>query len=192
MRIRAWHLGAVVAAGIALLVVGVVALLAASVAGAQVRPVDAGDQKQVEMLQKNAILLDVDAAKASKMPDGQRRVVQTLAKQFKVQDTMVTDLRNRQMGYGEIAVAFALSQELMKTDKNLSQQAALDKVLAQRKTGIGWGMIARNLGLKLGNVISEVKKADAHVAKPDRMSKTERPDKVQRVDRPEKPEKATR
>jgi len=67
------------------------------------------------------------------------------------------------MGYGEIATALALSQELMKGDKALTQQQALDTILAKRASGEGWGKIAHELGLKLGHVVSEVHKADKRV-----------------------------
>ena len=195
MAIRAWHLGVVVLGGLALLVVSVLALLAASVAGAQPsRPLDVGEQKQFDMLQKTAKDLDADGDKAARTPDGQRRAVQTLARQFKVQDTVVMDLRVRKMGWGEIAAALALSQQLMRKDTNLSQQAALDNILARRNAGAGWGMIARELGLKLGRVVSEVKMADTHMAsaKPEKMGKMDRPEKMQKVERSEKPEKANR
>lgn len=188
MKIRAWHLGAVVVGGLALLAVSVLALLAASVAGAQpTRPLDAGEQKQLETLQKTVKGLDATAGTVAKTSAGQRRVLQALAKQFKVQDSVVAGLKGRKMGYGEIASVLALSQELMKKDKKLGQQQALDTIIARRQAGAGWGVIARDLGLKLGNVVTELKKVDK-VMESAKLDKTaqlqlDKPEKMQRASR---------
>jgi hypothetical protein len=52
----------------------------------------------------------------------------------------------------------------MKRDK-VTQQQALDRVLGPRKSGQGWGAIARDLGLKLDDALSDVKKTDKRLAK---------------------------
>ena len=160
---------------------------------------------QERQLQREAKQLDADAARASNMPEGQRRVTERIASQFNVQPSVVTDLRNRKLGFGGATIALALSQELMKRDATLSQQAALDRILAERQAGKGWGVIAHDLGLKLGHVVSAVKKADKStediagksdkVAKTDKVDKSARPEKMERpekVERPAKPEKAGR
>jgi hypothetical protein len=146
-------------------------------------------QKHERQLQADAKRLDADAARASSTPDGQRRVTERIAKEFKVQPSVVTDLRSRMGGYGQATIALALSQELMKRD-NLSQQAALDRIVGLRQAGKGWGVIAHELGVKLGHVVSEVKRAEKateHVAgKPEKVAKA---DKAEKPDKPEKPEK---
>jgi len=156
------------------------------------------NQKHERQLQADAKQLDADATRASSTPDGQRRVTERIAKEFKVQPAVVTDLRNRIGGYGQATIALALSQELMKRDKTLTQQAALNTILAQRQAGKGWGAIAHELGLKLGHVVSDVKKAEKatdHIAgKPDRsdkdkVAKAEKPDKMEKPEKPEKMEK---
>jgi len=150
---------------------------------------DAKDmQKHERQLQANAKRLDDDAARAARTPDGQRRLDERLAKKFNVDPSVVTGLRNRNLSPGQATIALALSQQLMKKDTNLTQQQALDNILTQRQAGKGWGEIAHGLGLKLGPVVSEVKKADKaadHVArgKPDKV------DHVAKVDKPDKPEK---
>lgn len=154
-------------------------------------------QKHERQLQAETKQLDADAARAANSPDGQRRLTERLAKQFKVQPSVITELRSRRLGYGEATIALALSEELMKRDKSLSQQAALDHVLAQRQAGKGWGVIAREQGLKLGHIVSEVKKADKaaeHIAgKPEhpekKLAKAEKPDKPEKIEKPAKPEK---
>src|SRR2546428_4567563 len=130
------------------------------------------NQKHERQLQADAEQLDADAARASSTPDGQRRVTERIAKQFKVPPSVVTDVRNRTGSYGQATIALALSEELMKRDKTLTQEAALNAILAQRQAGKGWGVIAHEFGLKLGHVVSEVKKAEKatdHIArKPDK------------------------
>jgi hypothetical protein len=115
------------------------------------------EQKQLET---------VGARVAAATPDGRRRVAETIAKQFSVPEKLVNDLRGRKIGYGEITVAVALSQQLIKRDK-VTQQQALEKVLGLRKSGHGWGVIARDLGLKLTDAVSAVKKTDKQLAKLD-------------------------
>jgi hypothetical protein len=161
---------------------------------------DARDiQNHEQQLQAKARELDADAARATSTPDGPRRLTERIAKQFKVQSSVVTDVRARTGSYGQATIALALSEELMKRDKSLGQQTALNTILAERQAGKGWGVIAHDLGLKLGHVISEVKKADKaaeHVAgKPDKadkdkaVAKAEKPEKPEKVDKPEKPAK---
>jgi hypothetical protein len=109
--------------------------------------------------------LDTDSGRVkAATPDGRRRVAETIAKQFNVPEKLVNDLRGRKVGDGEITAALALSQQLMKHDK-VTRQQALDRIFAARKSGQGWGAIARSLGLKLGDVVTDVKKTDKQLAK---------------------------
>jgi hypothetical protein len=159
---------------------------------------DAKDiQKHERQLQADTKQLDADAARAASTPDGQRRVTDRIAKEFKVQPSVVTDLRSRIGGYGQATIALALSQELMKRDPTLSQQAALDQIVAQRQAGKGWGVIAHEHGLKLGRVVSDVKRAEKATeqvaGKPGKVdqnvAKVDKPDKPEKMDKPDKPEK---
>ncbi len=156
---------------------------------------DAKDmQKHERQLQANAKRLDDDAARAARTPDGQSRLDERLAKQFNVNPSVVTGLRSRNLSPGQATIALALSQQLMKRDTTLSQQQALDRIVADRQSGKGWGEIAHGLDLKLGHVISDVKKADKaadHVArgKPDKVDHVAKVDKPEKMDKPDKPEK---
>ena len=159
---------------------------------------DAKDiQKNERQVQAGARRLDDDAARAARTPDGQRRLDERLAKQFNVDPSVVTGLRSRNLSPGQATIALALSQQLMKKDTTLSQQQALDRIVADRQAGKGWGEIAHGLDLKLGRVISDVKKADTaatHIAgKPDKVdqnvAKVDKPDKPEKVEKPDKPEK---
>jgi len=167
---------------------GALAFLFVSVAAAQPsRPVDPGEMKHAERLQTEAKEIDAGAAKAMS-PEGQQRITETIAKQFKVDPSVVTSLRNRRIGFGEATVALALSQELMKQDKTYNQQRALDQILAKRAGGEGWGRIAQDLGIKLGRVRSEVERAEKKVARLERAEKAGK-DKSEALDRSDKGEK---
>src|SRR6266478_6345355 len=179
-----WFVGGLLMAGVAL-------TFPVAVAAEDVK-----DQKHERQLQADAKQLDADATRASNTPDGQRRVTERIAKEFKVQTSVVSDLRNRIGGYGQATIALALSQELMKKDKTLSQSAALAQVVALRQERKGWGVIAKELGVKLGHVVSEVKKAakatDHFAGKPDKAEKMEKIEKPERMEKPAKPEKPGR
>lgn len=74
----------------------------------------------------------------------------------------VTAARNLKMGGGETMIAGALAAELYEKDPATypTYDAAYQKVLDLRSKGnqtTGWGVIAKNLGLKLGPVVREVK-----------------------------------
>jgi hypothetical protein len=153
------------------------------------------DLKQQERLQVGAKQLDADGAAAAAIPEGRRRVTQTIAKQFNVEPSVVEGLRNRRLGYGGITIALALSEALMKQDKSTTRPQALDLILARRAAGQGWDQIAQSMGMKLGRLISEVQKADKQVehldgvknAKAAQVDKPEKVDKTEKPDRPEKP-----
>ena len=157
------------------------------------KPLTDAERETVQELQAAQKRLDSDSARVmAATPDGRRRVTETIAGQFGVADKVVDELRARKMGYGEVSITLALSQQLMKT--GLTQAQAIDKVVGMRKSGMGWGGVARDLGLKLGRVISDVKRADTQLVKLDAVNaaKTEKVEKVAKVEKPGKPEKMER
>jgi hypothetical protein len=136
---------------------------------------------------------------------------------------------NGPMGYGEINITLAMAQELVASGAYPDLQSALTGttttvtnpdgttttttsggVLAMRADGMGWGKIAKQLGLNLGALVSAsngngksqhgathaaakakpdgVAKAD-HASRPDRVEHPQRPDKPERPQRPDKPER---
>ncbi len=171
---------------------GVVAIFVTTAAAQSSRPVDPSEQKHGERLGTEAQELDAKAEKAAATPEGQRRVTEAIAKDFKVDPSVVTDLRNRKMGFGEITIALALSQELMKSNNTLSQTDALQTILDKRAAGEGWGQIAHDLNLKLGHVRSKVEKAEKQVARVERVEKAEKAEKREKMEKPEKPAKVER
>lgn len=139
---------------------------------------------------------------------------EALANQFKVEPQVVETLRTAKQGWGEIGIRLALAQELMKVDSKTypTMTEALARVGDLRAEGKGWGAIAKQLGFKLGPVVSEANRvrhelrAEARTAgsdlhKPDkdlrkaddgRKQKSERAEQMSRPDRPERPQRPER
>ena len=142
---------------------------------------------------------------------------EALATQFKVDPQVVENLRTTKQGWGEIGIRLALAQELMKVDSKTypSMTEALARVGELRAEDKGWGAIAKELGFKLGPVISEANRvrhelrAEARAAetgskKPDkefhtrddarsgRMQKADRVEHLSRSERPERPQRPER
>jgi hypothetical protein len=86
---------------------------------------------------------------------GHQQVVRELEQEFSVSESQVTSLRDRKLGYGEIAVVFSLAKKMPGgiTDDNVSRIMTM----RQGPPTMGWGRIAQELGSKLGPVVSEVK-----------------------------------
>ena len=102
--------------------------------------------------------------------------------------------KTEKMGYGNIDNALALAEASIGNDptptelKSVLMSGTVDGVkyegiLNMRASGMGWGVIARELGFKLG----EVKRSDN--ANP-KGSSVEPVAKVERASRPEKPERS--
>lgn len=146
------------------------------------------------------------------------RHAETLAKQFKVEVATVDQLRTSKQGWGEIAIRMGLAQELVKTDPKTypTMTEALQKVGDLRAQGNGWGAIAKDLGFRLGEVVSEMRhvrnelRAEARNTDFDggskaskremaherfqieRENKGDRMERAERIERPERMEKAER
>ena len=141
---------------------------------------------------------------------GQTTHVQALAKQFNVAPSVVLDLRTEKQGWGEITIELAMAQRLAQTDPNAypTLMDALTRIETLRAEKTGWGKIAKDLGFKLGPVVSAAQHArnelrresqttgTAKVSpKPEKAVMTERPvrpDMSARQNRPERPERPAR
>jgi hypothetical protein len=132
---------------------------------AQASALTDAERKTSEELWVEQKKLDTDSARVmAATSDGRRRMAEMIATQFNVPEKLVNDLRGRKIGYGEITATLALSQQLTKRDE-VTRQQALDRVLRARKSGQGWAALARGLGLKVGDVLGEVRKTDRQVAR---------------------------
>jgi len=128
--------------------------------------------------------------KSAAMPDGQQRVADRIKAEFGVDDARVQSLRDKNMGYGEISIALGLAQSLPGgiTDDNVQKIVAL----RQGPPVMGWGKIARDLGLKLGAVQSKVHRMSAAVRKQEKPDKADKVKKGEKMEKPEMPGRAGR
>jgi len=151
--------------------------------------------REISAEEKSLAAVSGELDKIAAAPGGHQRVAQRIKAQFGVEGTLVMSLRSRLLGYGEIAIAFGLAQEMRGGIKD----ANLHKIVALRQGPpvTGWGKIAGDLGLKLGPVQSKVRKivADVHnqekanltqkagiaaKTKDQKSAKTERPGKTEK------------
>ncbi|WP_454830085.1 hypothetical protein [Pseudoxanthomonas wuyuanensis] len=58
------------------------------------------------------------------------------------------------MGYGEIDNALALTREMIESGAATDVDGALDTVLQLHSEGMGWGQVAQELGVNLGDAVS--------------------------------------
>lgn len=141
-------------------------------------------------LESSAMEMDKEAAK----PEGEKTVTDKLMAEFKVDAARIQSLRDQKLGYGGVSVALTLAQGLPGgiTDENVQKVMAL----RQGPPVMGWGKVAKELGMKLGPAISKVKKISAEARKEakaakkgekgGKMDKPERHEKHGKMDRPEK------
>ena len=122
-------------------------VLVLAVAGA----VWAAETKEEKALNKQAGEISATA----KTNQGEKVVMGRLEKEFNVTDAQVQGLRDKKLGYGEIAVVLSLSSKMTGgvTDANIQQVMTL----RQGPPTMGWGAIAKKLGAKLGPTVSQVR-----------------------------------
>jgi len=110
--------------------------------------------RDVKKLDTVASTLDRDAGKH----EGPAVVTERLEKEFGVTAGQIEWLRDKKLGFGEVTIAFSLARQM----HGGINDANINKILAMRqgRPAEGWGEIARKLGVKLGPVLSEVKKVE--------------------------------
>lgn len=130
---------------LSLLFFSIAALAVAGMASADVT-------KAEKNLDREARRLDATAAK----PDGEKAVLKEFTAVFKVNDAQVQALRDRQLGYGEIAIVLSLANKMPggATEENIQKVLSL----RQGPPMAGWGRVAKQLGAKLGAAVSQIKK----------------------------------
>ncbi len=109
------------------------------------------ETKEEKTLQKESTEINATADTNK----GATVVTQRLEKEFGVTDTQIQALRDKKLGYGEIAIVFSLAQKMTGgiTDANIQSVMTL----REGPPVMGWGEIAKKLGFKLGPTISQVK-----------------------------------
>jgi predicted GIY-YIG superfamily endonuclease len=120
--------------------------------------------------------------RTAKTPEGEQRVVEHLSRELNVPAATLRAQREQsKLGWGELAIAYRLSQET---------KIPVDQLIAEHKSGKGWGQIARENKLKLGPILSKVKKSSqALEAEADKGHEVKKADKVDKTDLAEKPQK---
>jgi len=140
------------------------------------------DEKKLESASAE---LEKDAASS----EGNKTVTDKLKSEFKVDDAVVQGLRDQKLGYGEVSTVLTLAQGLPGgiTDANLQKVVAL----RQGPPVMGWGKVAKELGLKLGPAVSKVKRISAEARKQEKADKAkkEKKEKAEKAGKPERPEK---
>lgn len=82
------------------------------------------------------------------------------------------------MGYGNVNIALSLAKaDAGATPTTRGFLSSLDKVMDMRASGMGWGQIAKDLGFKLGDVVSGSKTPNSS-SKASHSAKTDKPNTV--------------
>jgi hypothetical protein len=153
-------------------------------------------QTDADQARVGAVAKDIDKDATSKASGTQ---VQVLSKEFNVTPNTVEDLRTKH-GWGGVTIELAMAQHLTQTDPKAypTMTDALQKLDTLRADKEGWGKIAKDLGFKLGPVVSAAEHArhelvrDLHqdrIQKVEKVERVDRPDHAQRPDHPERPER---
>ena len=90
--------------------------------------------------------------KDASMPNGDRIVMDKLTKEFDVKSEEIAALRDKDLGYGEIAAVYAFADKMSGgvTDENVN------KVMSMHQGKEGWGKIASALDVDLGKVSKKI------------------------------------
>ena len=95
-------------------------------------------------------------AAAATLIDGMRT-----GKDVRMADVTVSGT-GKTMGYGNVNIALSLARADAGTSATTKAYlSSLDKVMDMRAGGMGWGLIAKDLGFKLGEVVSTSKAPDS-------------------------------
>ncbi len=112
---------------------------------------------EADEAQLDGVSKDIDKT----ITPGQENQVQLLVSQFKVDPSVVEDLCANRQGWGEAAIKLVMAQHLaqVRAESYPSMVNALNRIVTLRSQKMGWKKIARNLGFKLGPVVSVAKHA---------------------------------
>ncbi len=128
-------------------------------------------------------------------PVGEKAVLKKIEVEFKVSDAQVQALRDRMLGYGEVAIVLSLAQKMPGGVAEVNVQKVLS--LRQGPPVAGWGQVARQLGTKLGATVSQLKKMNnasnraikkdhARAGKPVKKARQEQPQEKKDPEPPSK------
>lgn len=111
----------------------------------------AAETREEKSLQKEAAATNQSAGSAQ----GEKVVTARLEKEFNVTDAQIQALRDKKLGYGEMAIVFSLAQKKYGsvTDESIGDIMTL----RQGPPTMGWGEVAKKLGTKLGPTITQMR-----------------------------------
>ncbi len=117
-------------------------------------PCGAAPSKDEANLQREASLLDRTASNQQ----GEAAVIKRLSRDFGIGSDRLEALRGTGLGYGELTIVLSLAQKMPGGVVN----ANVEKVTALRQgpPPLGWGEVAKQLQLKLGTAVSQVRKVN--------------------------------
>jgi hypothetical protein len=124
------------------------------------------DETQLETIKKEIDLSTTSSASSDK--------VKALSSQFNIDSSVVEQMRTSKQGWGETTIELAMAQRLMQTDAQTypTMAEALNKIESLRSQKMGWGKIAKDLGFKLGPVVSAAMHTRNELRKESRMEKS--------------------
>ncbi len=114
------------------------------------------ESKEEKELNKQAKKIDEDA----RTPEGRERVIRAFSEQLGVSgETLRRQREQTRMGFGQLFIANALAQSTGKS---------FDEIAAEFRSGKGFGKIANESGVKLGPIVSDLKRAGEAVERSKR------------------------
>jgi len=119
-------------------------LLVGAIAPGRAQEEERERAREEEQLRKQERLRDRE-----RILENESKILEKYTERYGVDKETLADLRARRFGYGEISHALVLSKMAEKP---------LDEIVAMRQAGKGWGQIADELGVKLGEAKREVKR----------------------------------
>jgi len=104
--------------------------------------------KELQEMQKQATLLDNEASNSQ----GHEAIFESLSKQLNIPvETLKAQQQSTKFGFGQLFIANALATASGKTFDQISQEF---------KSGTGWGVIAKENNVKVGKLVSDLKRAN--------------------------------
>ncbi|HKO22223.1 MAG TPA: hypothetical protein VJX91_06170 [Candidatus Eisenbacteria bacterium] len=113
-----------------------------------VHPVDT-KETQLQRIQRMVAKINQEAS----TPEGEASVVARMSKAYAVHpDTLQTQHANWGLGYGEISMVYGFARSSKK-------KTTPDQVVEMRNSGMTWESIGQELGVKVDNVSTRMKKS---------------------------------
>ena len=125
------------------------------------------EAKHEKKLNIEISMIDMDA----KLPYGEEVVTERLTKAFDVKSDRIKTLRDKNLGYGEVATVLAFADKMSGgvTDDNIN------RIMKLRQGNTGWGQIAKNLKIDLENVADKVGNVETDAHKDIKKAAVDRP-----------------